>query len=86
MPAQFTFGNASRNLLRGPKYVQTDLSFAKMIPLAEAVRLQVRADIFNVFNNVNFNNPNGVFGSASFGRISGAGSMRQVQLGARLLF
>jgi hypothetical protein len=86
MPAQFTFGSAPRNLLRGPKYVQTDLSFAKMIPLAQAVRLQVRADIFNVFNDVNFNNPNGVFGSSSFGRISGAGTMRQVQLGARLLF
>jgi hypothetical protein len=42
--------------------------------------------MFNVFNNVNFGNPNGTFGSANFGRISSVGSMRQIQLGARLLF
>ena len=35
---------------------------------------------------MNFGNPNGVFGSANFGRISAAGTMRQMQLGARLLF
>jgi hypothetical protein len=43
-------------------------------------------EIFNAFNRVNFNNPNGVFGSSSFGRISGAGNMRQVQLGGKFLF
>jgi hypothetical protein len=39
-----------------------------------------------VFNNVNYNNPNSTFGSASFGRISGAGNMRQVQLGGKVIF
>ena len=85
-PAPFTFGNAPRNLLRGPKFVSTDLSMAKTIPITGDVRVQVRADFFNVFNNVNYGNPNGVFGSASFGRISSAGAMRQIQLGAKLLF
>jgi hypothetical protein len=86
MPAAFTFGSAGRNILRGPKFVQTDLAFAKTIGLSAHTRVQLRAEIFNVFNNVNYGNPNGVFGSANFGRISGAGSMRQVQLGARFLF
>ena len=86
MPDAFTFGNADRNILRGPKYLQTDLAFAKTIPLGGRARVQVRADVFNLFNNVNFGNPNAVFGSANFGRISAAGAMRQVQLGARVLF
>ena len=85
-PAQFTFGNASRNILRGPKFSSTDLSFMKNVPVGADVRLQVRVEIFNVFNQVNYANPNASFGSAAFGTITGAGAMRQVQLGGKLLF
>ncbi len=90
LPAQFTFGNAPRNLLRGPKVVITDLSMAKNIPIGGDVRLQVRAEIFNAFNNVNYGQPNAVFGSATFGRISATSTaypnMRQMQLGMKLIF
>jgi hypothetical protein len=86
LPAQFTFGNAPRNVLRGPKFVTTDLSMMKNIPLGGTVQFQVRAEVFNVFNTVNYNNPNAVFGSATFGRISSAGNMRQLQLGGKLIF
>ena len=86
LPAQFTFGNASRNLLRGPKSMTTDLSLSKQIGLGSTAKLQLRAEIFNAFNNVNFGNPNGVYGTANFGRITSAGAMRQIQLGARFLF
>ena len=86
LPAQFTFGNAGRNILRGPKNVSTDLSLMKNFALHGETRLQVRVELYNVFNNVNYNNPNSSFGSAAFGQITGAGSMRQVQLGAKLIF
>ena len=86
VPAEFTFGNAQRNILRGPKFSSTDLSFMKNVPVGAEVRLQVRIEIFNVFNQVNYNNPNAAFGSAAFGTITGAGTMRQVQLGGKLLF
>jgi hypothetical protein len=86
MPAQFTFGNAPRNLLRGPKFISSDLSLMKNIPVGGDVRVQVRVEIFNVFNNVNYGNPGASFGAASFGRITSAGSMRQVQLGGKILF
>jgi hypothetical protein len=66
--------------------VSTDLSMMKNVPLGRSVRLQIRAEIFNAFNTVNYGNPGSTFGAASFGRISSAGSMRQVQLGARLSF
>ena len=86
LPAQFTFGNASRNLLRGPKFSSTDLSFMKNVPVGGDVRFQVRVEIFNVFNQVNYNNPNASFGAAAFGTITGAGAMRQIQLGGKVLF
>ncbi len=66
MPAQFTFGNDPRNLLRGPKSVTTDLSMAKDVPVGGNVRLQVRVELFNAFNNVNNGNPGASFGAATF--------------------
>ncbi len=86
LPAQFTFGNADRNILRGPKFSSTDLSFMKTVPVGATVRFQVRVEIFNIFNQVNYGNPNASFGSAAFGSITSAGSMRQMQLGGKLLF
>ena len=90
MPAQFTFGNAPRNVLRGPKSVITDLSMAKNIAVSQNMRLQVRLEIFNAFNNVNYGQPNAIFGSATFGRISATSTtypnMRQMQLGLKLIF
>jgi hypothetical protein len=86
MPAAFTFGNAPRNLLRGPKSVISDLSLMKNFPIGGGAQFQFRAELFNAFNNLNYGNPNGVFNGTSFGRISSAGSMRQVQLGGKILF
>jgi len=90
LPAQYTLGSAPRNVLRGPKVTITDLALVKNIPVGGTVRFQVRAEIFNAFNHVNYGPPNAVFGSATFGRISATNStypnMRQVQLGGKLIF
>jgi hypothetical protein len=90
MPAQYTFGNAPRNVLRGPKVMLTDLSMMKNVPVGGSVRVQIRAEIFNAFNTVNYGNPNATFGSATFGRISATNTsypnMRQMQLGLKLMF
>jgi hypothetical protein len=43
-------------------------------------------ELFNAFNNVNYGNPGSTFGAATFGRISSAGNMRQMQLGAKVIF
>jgi hypothetical protein len=42
--------------------------------------------MYNAFNNVNYGNPNASFGAANFGEISGAGAMRRIQLGGKLMF
>jgi hypothetical protein len=89
LPAQFTFGNASRNILRGPKFITTDLSFMKTVPIGGTTRFQFRMEVYNIFNNVNYSSPGSSFGvplSTSFGRITSAGTMRQMQLGGKLLF
>ena len=86
LPAQFTFGDTPRNVLRGPKFSSTDLSFMKNVPVGGTARLQVRVEIYNIFNQVNYGNPNASFGAANFGTITSAGSMRQFQLGGKLLF
>src|SRR6185436_7050953 len=90
IPAQYTFGNVGRNVLRASKVSITDLSMVKNVPVGGTVRLQIRAEIFNAFNTVNYGNPNAVFGSATFGRISATNTsypnMRQIQLGAKVIF
>jgi hypothetical protein len=51
------FGNLKRNAFTGPSYHNFDLSVVKNTALGERVRLQLRVDIFNVFNHPNLTNP-----------------------------
>ncbi len=63
-PAPGTFGNLSRNALRGPNFWQSDLIFNKRIPLTETVKLEFRTEVFNVFNRTNFALPSSTLNSA----------------------
>ena len=69
---QFTEGSFPRNGLRGPGFVNTDLSLSKhLLFLREKIDTELRADAFNIFNHTNFANPNTNIGSpATFGIIS----------------
>jgi hypothetical protein len=58
----------------------------KNLPLGGRAQFQLRTEIFNAFNNVNFDNPGSVFGTATFGRITSADPMRRFELGGKLLF
>ncbi|MEO6390586.1 MAG: TonB-dependent receptor, partial [Pyrinomonadaceae bacterium] len=59
------FGNAGRNILRGPRQFNVDLSMSKRFALGEARSIEMRAEFFNLFNTVNYANPASNFGSAS---------------------
>ncbi len=85
-PAAFTFGDTPRNYLRGPKYSQTDVSFMKMVAVGGRARIQLRAEVFNLFNQVNWGNPGATLGTAAFGVISSADTMRRAEIGAKFLF
>jgi len=51
------FGSLGRNSLIGPGYSNLDLSLFKTTPLGEQVKLQIRAEVFNVLNHPNFSSP-----------------------------
>lgn len=56
-------GNLSRNALYGPGFADLDLSVFKNIPLKERLRMQLRAEMFNVFNRKNMATGAGSVGS-----------------------
>ncbi|MBS1815432.1 MAG: TonB-dependent receptor [Acidobacteria bacterium] len=86
-PSVSPYGNVQFDSMIGPKYVNTDLSAFKDFAIYEQMKLQFRGEVFNVFNNVNMNNPNGNLNAgANFGRISDSGPARIVQLALRLSF
>lgn len=61
-PAPGKLGNANRTPLYGPRFVNTDFSAFKNIPIREGFNLQFRAEFFNLFNHAQFGlSGNGVF-------------------------
>jgi hypothetical protein len=52
----------------------------------EQITLQARAEALNAFNLVNLNNPVTTLSASNFGTITGAGTMREIQIGLRLTF
>jgi len=85
-PAPGTFGNAGRNILEGPGFQSVNASLVKNTALTESVKLQFRAEAFNLFNHPNFNLPDNFLGSPTFGRITSARDPRHIQFGLKLLF
>jgi outer membrane receptor protein involved in Fe transport len=57
IPGTFHFGNLGRNSLIGPGYRNVDFSVFKTTKITENVKLQLRAEAFNVFNRPNFSSP-----------------------------
>jgi TonB dependent receptor-like, beta-barrel len=87
------FGNLGRNVVIGPDFHNVDLSVIKNTRIGGRAGLQVRADVFDLFNHPNFGPPGNIVGSPTFGKITRtrlptgeAGSSRQIQLAARLVF
>jgi hypothetical protein len=85
-PPRGTFGNAGRNILTGPGYSNVNASLVKTAALSEQLKLQLRAEVFNLFNHPNFNLPDNFLGSPTFGRITSAQSPRHIQFAVKLLF
>lgn len=96
IPAQFTYGNAGRNIIEGPGTRNFDFSIFRNIYLSKGDtprQLQLRGEMFNITNTPQFNQPNGTIGTANVATINSAGSptsfqrvQRQIQLGAKFIF
>ena len=78
-------GNLPRNAGRGFGAWQLDLRLAKRFRF-ERSQLELIAETFNLANHVNFFQPDGNLQSDFFGRPTGAGAPRQVQLAIRFEF
>ena len=82
-----TFGNAGRNILRGPGWLSFDISLQRRIDVTHRVNTTLRWDIFNVFNRANFGLPDSNIVNATAGVISTlGGDPRVMQLSLRLGF
>jgi hypothetical protein len=64
-------GNAPRNFVRGFGAWQWDMAVRREFPVYERLKLQFRAEAFNIFNHPNFGNVNPDFGEATFGQATG---------------
>jgi hypothetical protein len=83
----FAYGNAGRNLIVGPGYINVDAALSKEFSLHEQWKLQVRAEAFNAMNSVHYSNPDGNLSSGTFGQINYTmGDNRKAQLAAKLIF
>jgi Carboxypeptidase regulatory-like domain/TonB dependent receptor len=80
------FGNAGRNIARGPSYTNVDLSLVRDFPISGEARLQFRAEVFNVANHANFGLPVADLNSVNFGRIFSAAAPRLLQFGVKVMF
>ncbi len=81
------FGNAGRNVITGTGDVVTTLAVQKRFPMpAEGHTVELRGELYDLLNRPNFGNPNGNLRSPAFGRITGAGGSRVVQVALRYDF
>jgi len=84
-PPEGSVGTSGRDVPSGPANVNTDLAILKDVRATEAMRFQLRTELLNAFNQVNFSNPITTLTDARFGKIVGAGDGRAIQLGLKLL-
>jgi hypothetical protein len=89
-------GDLGRNAFSGPGFADFDLSVIKNIPLTERMKLQLRAEMFNLFNRINLASGAGSVGSDgtvrdTIGDFNGApglgpGEPFNMQIAAKIIF
>lgn len=81
-------GNLGRTLVNGPKFLNINMALLKNIRFTEDIRVQLRAESFNLLNNVNlFNNTQFAdINSTTFGQVTSASAPRQMQFAIRFEF
>jgi hypothetical protein len=87
-PASFTHGNCGYNTVRGPRSKSMNLSVFRGIPIGGERRAELRLEVFNLFNWVNYGFPGAnVSNLNTFGQItSSLGDPREMQLAVKFYF
>lgn len=87
-PGCFCYGDTARNILSGPGLRDWDFSLSKEFPVRERIRIQFRAEFFNLTNTPAFGLPiaDVQAGPGVSGAIFSAGAPREVQFALKLYF
>ena len=80
------FGNAKRNIVRGPAFWQVDFAMSKHSRWRTSADVEFRFEAFNLLNRTNFRPPSGNRSSGAFGTITSTYDPRQLQLGLKVGF
>ena len=86
IPDPYTYGNAGRNILIGPRFRNMDVKVGKNFAFTEHKRLEFRCEMFNFSNTPHFSNPNPNINLPQVGKITSAGAPRQIQFGLKFVF
>ena len=82
-----TFGNSGRNILRGPGLVNADIALHRRFPIGGSRALELRWEVFNVFNGTQLGLPDPNISNSTVGTITSlAGDPRVMQFAAKLVF
>jgi len=79
-------GSAGRNFVIGPGSKNFDIGITKDFRITERQRVQFRCELFNAFNMVNLDNPEGRKSKGTFGTIQSADDPRIIQFGLKYIF
>ncbi|HJX90526.1 MAG TPA: Plug domain-containing protein [Pyrinomonadaceae bacterium] len=79
-------GNASRNVILGPSTTRFDATLTKNIRFGESRSLQLRWEVFNIFNHTNFTTLSLNVTASTYGNVTGVRDPRTMQFGAKFIF
>ena len=86
-PAPGEYGNHVNNSIEGPGFWTVDMALSRLVSFAATRQLELRVEIFNLFNNFNWGTPVTNFDAGTFGRITAsAGDPRIMQFGIKYGF
>ncbi len=85
-PALGSQGNVGRNTFIGPGLANVNTQFAKTVHFRERYALEIRADVFNLFNRVNLTQVISDLSSGQFGQATAQSIPRSAQFGLHLSF
>lgn len=85
-PAPGFYGNAGRDIVRGPGLQDWNVSLYKHFLIKERVDSEIRIEAYNVFNHTNFSTVTTALGNGSFGQVTASHDPRVLQFGIRLGF
>ena len=82
----YTYGNSETRTIILPGQFNVDFNIKKAFKFTEAVRLEFRAEFFNILNHTNLGIPGNTLGSPNFGVIASSEPARVSQMSLKIVF